>query len=212
MKKQFYQVKKVLLLLFVAFAATDNNLQGQVSVVGPVCVMPGITYHYTITGNRDAASTMRICITGGILNTGQTCTPDSAIINSVFVIWDDTGSHKLEVTSSVGNVSLSVMHTNVLQGGSINASDKSKVYDSTVATYTFHCGLPNGGSCSPNYMYQWQKSTNGMGWVNISGSTGQDLQFSGSISRNTFFRRITTETKSNTIAYSDWATLSIPVN
>jgi len=212
MSKQFYLSRKGLLILLAALIVTTGKLTGQVNITGPVCVIPGITYQYRIQGNWDSVSTVRICIIGGTLRDGQTCTPDGATLSSVFVKWSDGGIHKLNITSSSGNFTLTVNQAGVLTSGAIYESDKEQVYDSTIANYTFRCTDPGGGACAPNYIYQWQKSINGNSWVNITGSTGKDLLFSGSITVNTFFRRVTTETKSNTVTYSDWGTLSIPVN
>jgi hypothetical protein len=127
----------------------------------------------------------------------------------VFVVWSDTGYHKLEIISSSGNMNVIVQHTTELKGGQIFDSDKSQIYDSTIASYIFRSEEASGGSCTPVYSYQWQKSEDGLNWTNIIGAIGKDLLFSGNILVNTFFRRVTTETNSNTLAYSNLGMLVI---
>lgn len=210
MIKQFYKARKTLLLLLVAFAVTGYHLNAQVSISGPQCIIPGITYQYIINGNWNNSSVIKVCLTGGKLISSERCTPDSVRATSVFVIWNDTSYRKLDVTSSLGNTSIIVLATTDLKGGRIDEDDKVKLYDSTISSYSFHCGVASGGSCTPNYSYQWQKSEDGLNWVNINNATGKDLQFSGSIIVNTFFRRVTTETNSNTVAYSETGILAVP--
>jgi len=210
MRKKIYKAKKVLLLLFIAVTAIAYNLTAQVTVSGPQCIIPGITYQYIISGNWNASSAIKVCLRGGKLASGERCTPDSERPTSVFVVWNDTSFRKLDVTSSLGNTSLVAQATTGLKGGGINEGDKVKIYDSTITTYTFHCGVAKGGSCVPSYSYQWQRSDDRLNWVNIINATGKDLQFSASIKVNTFFRRVTTETNSNTVVYSDTGILAMP--
>jgi hypothetical protein len=210
MIKQLYKTKKTLLFVLIALATMGKSPKAQVSVSGPLCVIPGITYQYIITGNWNSSSTMKVCIKGGLLSTGDTCTPGSTIASSVFVVWSNNGPHKLKVTSSSGNMNVTVQRTRELKGGLIHNSDRAQLFNSTVSNYTFRCEAANGGSCNPNYSYQWQRSEDGLNWTNITGANGKDLQFSGNILVNTLFRRVTTETNSNSLAYSDIGTLVIP--
>jgi hypothetical protein len=212
MRKNFYKARKTLLFLFVvvAFTATSKKLTAQVTVSGPQCIIPGITYQYIINGNWNAFSTIKVCLRGGKLASGERCTSDNERPTSVFVIWNDTSFRKLDVTSSLGNTSLVTQATTNLKGGGINEGDRVKLYDSTITSYTFHCGVAKGGSCVPSYSYQWQRSDDGLNWTNISNATGKDLQFLERIIVNTFFRRVTTETNSNTVVYSDTGILAVP--
>jgi hypothetical protein len=209
MIKQIYKVKKILALLLIVLA-TGNHLTAQVSVAGSVCVVPSLTYQYIINCNQTSSPVLGVCITGGTLSAGGRCTPSGTSPNVVFVVWKDTSLHKLEVTSSSGNISLIVQGTTDIRGGELQDSDKVQLYDSTIANYTFRCEAAGGGSCSPNYLYQWQKSEDGLNWINLSGATAKDLQFSGSIIVNTFFRRVTTETNSSSVAYSNRGMLVVP--
>lgn len=209
MIKRFYKTKRNILILLIA-VVTTNKLTAQVSINGPGCVIPGITYQYSINGSWNDSAIIKVCITGGKLISGERCTPGNVKTTSVLVIWNDTTYWKLEVTSSLGNSSIMVQATTDLKGGEIDNEDKVKVFDSTVTSYTFRCEAASGGSCTPNYLYQWQRSEDALNWTNITNAIGKDLQFSGSIIVNTFFRRVTKETNSNTVAYSDTGILAVP--
>jgi gliding motility-associated-like protein len=60
---------------------------------------------------------------------------------------------------------------------------------------------PQGGNGS--YTYQWQSSTDGTTFTNITGETGQSYSPSGSISQNTWFRRIVVSGACQTPSISD---------
>ena len=182
----------------------------QISISGPVCVIPGRTYQYIVHANWPPSSTMSTCITGGKLLSGNECTPGGALSNMMFVIWDSASVNprKVGLTSSLGNIDYAVTGTTELNGGVINDSDKVQVYDTARMNYLFRCTTASGGDCSPIYSYQWQQSINRLSWTDINGATNNDLQFSGTIQGNTFFRRVTTETNSNIVAYSEVAMLT----
>lgn len=50
----------------------------------------------------------------------------------------------------------------------------------------------SGGTCSGNYLYQWQMSTDNFYFSDIPGATSQNLNYSGVLTRNTWFQRKTT--------------------
>lgn len=202
-------IKKILKnaagILLVLISVNGN---AQVSISGPGCVIPGITYQYVINGNWNSNSSMSACVTGGSLAEGGSCKSSAgSVYTTVSVIWNDTAVMRLEIQSSAGNATLLAKRTDDLSGGTIIDDDKVKVFDSTITTYGFHCDSASGGACVPNYQYQWQRSDNELNWTNITGATGKDLVFTGSVLVNTYFRRVTTESGSRTIAYSDHALL-----
>ena len=191
-----------------------NISTAQLSITGAQCILPGTTYPYVLRGKWNSSPTVKLCITGGHLVSGDVCTPDSLHSNQVFVVWSDTAAiRQITVTSPVGNASMTVVATTTLWGGKLQDADKVQTYggDST-ALFTFHCPDASGGSCSPNYFYKWQRSDNALNWTDIPGATGRDLQWTGNILVNTFFRRITVEGNSTSIAYSDNAVLTVNFN
>jgi len=204
-QNHIHKVCLTILLVLIGFAVS-----AQVLIKGPSCVIPGVTYHYIISANWDSVAAMQVCITGGKLKTGDTCSPSGGKpFGSVFVIWDQGVPGSLNIKSSLGDASLSVAQTTELHGGQLISKEKIQTYVKGVINYTFHCSAASGGSCNPSYTYQWQQSTNSVNWTDISGATEQDLVFTGEISYNTFFRRVVLEKNSNTEGYSEVAQLTM---
>lgn len=201
--------RKISFLVACLFLAGSSTVWGQVNIKGPLCVIPGLTYQYLFTGNAGVAT--QVCIKGGRLLNGDTCV-SSENLSFIFLVWNDTGSHRLELTSSSGNTTISVQATTELNGGQIEDVDRERVYDTTATGYTFHCTAATGGSCQTTYIYQWQRSDNNLNWTNIEGATGVNYTFSGKLMVNTYFRRVTRETAAQAIAYSDHGLLAVVFN
>lgn len=202
--------RKWVALLLILGASYGSTAQPTIS--GPQCILPGTTYHYIITGNWNSLSTVTVCVTGGKLVSGSACSPANGIAGQVFVVWKDTSFRKVDVSGSAGNASLLVTGTTNLNGGKIQDTDRVQIYVANTTLYTFHCSDAQGGSCSPRYSYQWQRSNNALNWTDIPLAIGGSLQFSGTIMVNTFFRRVTFDARSTSIAYSDNAQLTVPFN
>ncbi|MBS1973553.1 MAG: hypothetical protein JST13_04325 [Bacteroidetes bacterium] len=184
--------------------------QAQPKINGPACIIPGTTYQYIISGQWDASANARVCITGGALTGGDSCISLKASPAMLLLAWKyNVAERNIRVSSALGNVSLEINATTDLTGGVLDDSDEVQVLNADQAIYTFHCGIPAGGSCNPHYTYQWQSSSNQLNWVNIPGANGKDLRYSGTITVSTYFRRVTTEAKSNMLAYSDSGQLMI---
>lgn len=208
MTKRFYTSGKCT-LAFLLVLLTTGPLEAQVYISGPECITPGIPYQYTVHFNEGDSSSVKVCITGGTLVGGDRCTPEGAFPASVFVMWNDTSDKRVELQSFLGSSALIVQTMEPLLGGVLIDSTKIQVYDSTITNYSFPCNAATGGSCSPAYEYQWQKSENGLSWTNINDATGKDLLFSEHPLNDTYFRRASRETKSTTIAYSDIGVLHV---
>ena len=208
-KRIFYNVVKTICLTAL-YIMKGNFGIAQPEIKGPGCIIPGTTYQYMITGQWDSTSNTRICITGGVLSGGDHCVSIVTSPSMVLLVWNDSAAErKIDVSSDLGNVSMEIIGTTDLAGGVIDDTDEVQILNPDQAIYTFHCAVPTGGSCDPNYIYQWQSSPNQFDWTDIQGANGKDLQFSGTISVTTYFRRVTTETNSNILAYSDSGQLLI---
>ncbi|HET9824271.1 MAG TPA: hypothetical protein VFP87_02990 [Chitinophagaceae bacterium] len=187
-----------------------SHSAAQSTIKGPTCIIPGTTYQYLINGKWVSSAVMSVCITGGKLTNGKTCSPTGTIPNMILVLWDSSANErKIEVSYGSGKDSLIVVGTTLLNGGAIEDSDRLQLFVQGKSVSTIHCSEATGGSCTPIYTYQWQVSQNGLNWTNIDGATNKDLQYTGKITVSTYFRRITTESRSNTIAYSDWGSLTL---
>jgi len=205
----FSKVSKIRFVVMLGTLSVFCNVNAQVSISGPQCIIPGNQSQYVITGNWVSDSWMKLCVRGGILEGGQQCNVSGKIMTAVIITWRDSSYHGLELISSLGNVKLELKSTSDLKGGEISESDKIRVCESGVTNYTFRCAPAKGGSCEPKYSYQWQRSDNGLNWTIISGADKKDLKFTGTVKVNTYFRRVTTESGSNIIAYSDHALLAV---
>lgn len=210
MIKHLYKTGKHALMIALAFVTT-YPLAAQPSVNGAQCIIPGITYQYNIQYNEADAAATKLCVTGGTLVNGSTCTPDSASPSVIFITWKDTAQHRINVLSPGGNTSFSVRATTALTGGLLVDSKKTQLYDSIIAQYIFLCQPATGGSCTPNYVYQWQKSQDGLTWADMENATGRDLVFAAQVTSSIYFRRVTTETQSNTIAYSETGAVLVKI-
>jgi hypothetical protein len=197
-------------------------LQAQpVSITGPDCVIAGPTYIYSITGQWQPGSTVRVCVTGGTLvDSGSTCAGGNGIISFVRVRWDSGGqtSGSIAVTSSLGNTSLSVSLTKRLSGGRIDSTVASQSLDTPSTPATLTAPAPTGGACQPAYAYQWQQSADNVMWVDIAGATSAQFSFPGLLTHTGYFRRVVTDNAGGIKAYSNVAVIlvkkpsSTPVN
>ena len=207
MPKLFYKVKHV--LLFAVLSIVINQLSAQIRINGPRCIIPGITYQYDIKNSREDSTDISITIKGGTITSGIRASTDRVKVSSVFVVWKDTAYHQVDIQSKKGKASLLVNQTAVLTGGKLQEGDNVQQYDARITRYTFHCSLPTGGSCTPNYVYQWQQSADGLKWADIANAKEKDFVFSGKPESGMYFRRIASETQSNNISYSDVASLIV---
>ncbi|MFT3703005.1 MAG: hypothetical protein QM802_11580 [Agriterribacter sp.] len=203
----FTSGKWICICLLLSMAS--KQLEAQVYISGPECIVPGITYQYNLHYNGKDSSSTKVCITGGALIGGIRCTPDSVIPTSVYVIWNDTSGQRIELQTMSGNSSLVVQTMEALSGGLLTDSSKLQAYDSTVTGYSFSCSAASGGACAPNYSYQWQSSEDGFKWTDLANGNTKDLFFSGKPEKDNYFRRVTVETQSNTISYSDVGVLTV---
>lgn len=184
-----------------------NIAYAQPKIEGPTCVMPGVEYLYKVNLKPDTP--YRVCAFGGSLKTGDQCTSDSVWQKYLYVIWRDSVGTKLEMNISGENLNFPVIVTTLLQGGQLHDSDLVKTFDGSSSYFLFRCTEATGGNCAPIYTYQWQRSVNGLNWINIPGANGRDLIFHESITVTTQFRRLTQEAGANTVAYSNSALLLV---
>jgi hypothetical protein len=207
-------LRKSVMLIYLTALLIMIGYRGaaQPAINGPACIIPGTTYQYQyiITGKSQTDSKVRVCIAGGRLNDGNTCVSVYTFPYMLLIVWSDSAAErKIEVTSVLGNNSLIVSATTELNGSAVDNSDRLQVFNASQATYTFHCAKATGGSCTPAYVYQWQSSQNELNWTDIQGANGKNLEYSGRVTVDTYFRRVTTETHSHIVAYSGAGLLNV---
>ncbi len=183
---------------------------GQILIYGPTCVIPNAEYQYDINGAGATDTVMNVCITGGRFLDRDTNCYSGATLSFVRIMWDeDTANAGISISTANGVKSLSISLTAVLDGGKIDSTDALQVIQNDSTTFSIHCSPASGGNCQPFYSYQWQQSTNGIQWTDITGILAPNLDFSG-VSVATYFRRKVKELASNTIEYSDFAIVNVP--
>ena len=192
------------------FPVLRTPASGQVVVSGPTCVIPGTVYQYVITGPWDSTSTMQICLTGGQLaDSSGPCTPSGGLLSFVWVTWNSGSSGSVLVQSSKGNDTIGVTITSALVGGVITDSSNNQQIAFSDTPAVIKCSPSTGGSCTPQYSYQWQQSSDQVSWSDMAGDTTQNLTFSGPVTQTFFIRRKVTETGSNTITFSSIAVVYV---
>jgi hypothetical protein len=213
-------MRKTLKHIFLAGTIlTCNYIFSQPAINGPLCGLPGTTYLYsfTNTGTWTGTATMRVCINGGsIVNRDQvrigTCAESVTPLANVLVMWNDTTQGSVTITAPSGNKTVNVSLTSALQPGLLNSLTVEQNFTDTVSIPSpILCSPAAGGSCSPNYLYQWQRSGDRLIWTNVTGSTGINLSFNTPARRTVYYRRKITENGSGTIGYSATATINVLV-
>src|SRR5689334_3264398 len=147
------------------------TLFSQTSITGSTCVQAGVSYQYTISGNWNQNTAMSWSVTGGaITNPPASGTPKP----NIFVTWSSSGT--VSLISGIGNASIIVSVSAALSGGVLSNSAQTITYNTAPATINSTTSA-SGGSCSPSYSYQWQKSTDNVNFSDLSGQTGLTLNF-----------------------------------
>lgn len=202
------------LCCLIALASCHSDVFSQVSISGPVCVIPETTYLYTIQGNWDSVSKMKVCLTGGTIKDSASktsCSHYGKPISTVLVVWDSGTAGAIVVNSSKGRSTLKVIITSKLSAGLIDEHARSQSLHHDKVPLTITCSAAKGGSCNPAYRYQWQQSLNAVSWSDIPEAAGLHLDFSAMPDQTTFYRRKVTETNSGTIGYSDIAVVDLQI-
>jgi hypothetical protein len=210
MRKIIYPVGLLIISLI-----GNTNLFGQVSIKGPTCVVPGITYTYNIQGNWDSLSTMKVCLTGGVIadSTDTTmCTRTGAPLNAITVIWNNVTSGSLVLTSSIGDTTLNTAITTPLSGGAVDTTVKTQMIGNDSIPATINCTAASGGACSPSYLYQWQQSSDIVSWTDMPGATEQNLTIDSGLTKSVYYRRKVIESPSGSLAYSDVAAVFVGIS
>ena len=193
----------MLLLSIITWFAGIFNVNGQVKILGPECIVPGTEYQYIIDGNWPKESEITICVEGGVIAPTDTTCYKGRSIQYVRVIWNEAmNNSKISVTTPLEKGSLTIRPTRTLEGGKID-SVKIRSFKLSAAPATVKCSEPKGGGCTPSYMYQWEQSEDNLHWKTIEEATAQNLAFKKPLNCTLFIRRKVSEKLSNSIAYSD---------
>lgn len=204
------------LLFFFLLFKLSNGL-GQLTISGSTCIMAGTVYQYVISNTGDTSASMQVCISGGVIANGGnnpiTCTSPTTSLHKILVVWNDSAidAGTLTVTSSTGNTSLNVHFAGSLQPGTIDSASKTQIIYTSGVPNTITCSADSGGSCSPLYTYQWQRSTDMFDWVDIPNALNASFTTDSTVTQSTYYRRKVTEKTSGSIGYSDVASVFVVI-
>ena len=199
------------LILFCLFFLSLIKGYSQITINGATCVLQGTQYQYDIIAGQDSSTTVQVCITGGVLTgTNDSCVTSAGIFQAQ-VSWNASITNNGTITVTIGSntQTLNVSVSPQLSGGTIDTSIKNQFVDSTTIPATIACSAAVGGACSPSYTYQWQSSDDNLSWANIDSATSQNITFAAPLLQSGYYRRVTTEGVSKSIAYSDVAAVFI---
>ncbi len=199
------KIATCLLLVFFCIKAYS-----QIKISGSECIVPGTEYQYEFYGKFDGQSEISVCVEGGLITANNNSCYTLNGTHHVRVIWNEgLTKGKISITSSSRTSSLSIKTTRALQGGKIDTLAKIQHAFSAGISKTVNCSVPKGGSCSPQFSYQWERSDDNLHWAGIKGAVSQNLSFSPDSEKSFFLRRRVFESTSNSIAYSDVAVIVV---
>jgi hypothetical protein len=180
--------------------------EAQITISGPQCATPGVLYQYIISGATISGAHIQLCVSGGVIQNDTGACYSGIKTPYVLVLWNNnvsTGSITITGPNSSGNISVSIFQP--IDGGAIDSSSILQLLDSTSVPKQIPCSSAGGGSCSPNYSYQWQVSADGISWKDMPNQNGQNFSSSGILQASGYFRRKVTEQTTGLMAYSTTA-------
>jgi len=191
----------LLVLTLITFFTISN---GQVSIEGPVCVIPDQEYQYNIFLEDKKEKAVEICVEGGIITSSNSACYNGMPVSYIRVTWSagvrNTG---ISLTTAKGKKSIKVNVTTSLLPGAIDTVFQLTKKAEFARGKVINCSAAKGGNCDPKYEYQWEVSTDNNFWEEIKGQNDRDLSLERSIRGNYFVRRKVLEKKGQTIGYSN---------
>ena len=162
---------------FTTFCATSSG--SDITIVGSD-LGPGATYQWQINTNaNDLDNTWSYSNISGA--TSKDYNPGT--------ITTTTGYRRVSSTCSSSSNIVKMFVTPGISGNTITSSTPTNNCGSFYANY-INGSYPSGGN-NNNFTFQWQSSTDGVNYTNITGETGQHYNFPGGNATSTiYFRRI----------------------
>jgi RHS repeat-associated protein len=175
------------------------TIEAESSVInGPTDCWQGQTVSYYYTGGNPGNYTWSVSAGAQIIGGYQG-------VGNFNLKWLGTGTNTITLNNNGTIYTLKVYVKNMpLEPGKIGKTVQSIETGSSVLLGTYPTAAI-GGSCTGNFTYQWEQSTNGTTFNNISGATSTDI--STTPSQNTYYRRKVT--CGSTVAYTDTTYVSL---
>ena len=204
--KLFSKRKKPLLFLSLIISGIAGS--AQVSIQGVQCVTTGVDYKYSIKVDWKEGDRVRVCVEGGIIAANNNSCIEKDFMSSIRVHWLQGDVGKITVSSRSGSSTLEIKIAKTLFPGEFINKDRQELTTTGIPSGLI-CSAASGGSCAPSYSYQWEQSTDRLGWKPVNGATNKDLQFTAPLPTSSYFRRKVTEMQSKTIGYSEIIELTV---
>jgi hypothetical protein len=204
--KLFPNRKKPLLFLPLFISVIAGS--AQVSIQGIQCVATGVDYQYNIKFDWKEGDKVRACVEGGIITANNDSCIERNFMSSIRVHWLQGVVGKIKVSSRSGSSSLEVKIAKKLYPGEVITKGRQELTATNIPSGLI-CTPASGGSCAPSYSYQWEQSTDRLGWKPVNGATNKDLKFSAPLATSSYFRRKVIEMRSVTIGYSEIIELTV---
>lgn len=200
-------------LLFFSIASYPKAVISQITLHGATCVTTGLQYDYFVEGDSDLKNSVTISITGGRFPDTDVTWKEVKIYSKFSISWIDTLKYgTIFIKSNNKRTTDTIKIVNLLNGGRIDKLKKVQYVSYNSIPLSFPCTPASGGGCSPQFEYQWQRSSDQATWTDIVGQTSQSLFFQTALRETTFYRRKVTNKTSGSIAYSNIASAFIEID
>jgi hypothetical protein len=194
-----------ILLFSLAFAP---NSAGAATIDGPTCVVPGVSYQYTVYG-LSSTVTRNWCVDAGYIPPGTTTTCRSGKMVTISVKFEaGYSSGSVSVSSTSGGASINVTIIGALNPGTLIGSGVSQSINYNTIPQSIYGVSASGASCSPIFTYSWESSPDQTNWTSIPNSNIAEFT-PGPLTQTTYFRRFVSESNSSSSGYSNVATVFV---
>src|SRR4051812_32660320 len=122
-RNHIYSISLILLLITVCC----KQGYAQVSISGPSCVNMATTYQYIISGTPAAATSIEVCINGGVIATTDSSCYNGVPVPFVRVKWNSLSSGSITVSVNGTNASLTATVCDVLKTGKIDSASGMQI-------------------------------------------------------------------------------------
>lgn len=216
MRKQYTSMIKKLAISFSLLFILGKAGFSQIYIGGTNCAQINTEYTYYLAGSYNWNDYIQWTISGGVSVNTNTGLDGGTGMNSIRIRFHSGSAYITASTSSGDYTYFNVEMFSPLSPGAIS-SNVSQTIDYNTAPSAINAYAASYGSCNPIHNYQWQKSTDGINWSDISGKTGLNISFSypaDAVQQTTYYRRRVYESYSGSTAYTNNATVFVnpPLN
>src|SRR5581483_11265652 len=131
------------------------------SFTGPTCVVPGVSYQYTVSTTK--AGSISWCVTNGIITANHSSCYTSTTSKTITVIFNSgESSAEIDVTAPGYSTIIDIDYAPALLAGSI--SNASQTINYNTVPQPLQCPAAGGGCTGSGYNYRWDYSYDQVTW------------------------------------------------